>query len=103
MDRAQQGRLSLSVGRQFSALHYNAIDSFQIQAIDPFRPWRGMAMLQRRSVAIGHCLNRAAECGHLATLADDHASKLRYLQLAEAWLKLATPIAPSLPRSWTRT
>ncbi len=46
-------------------------------------------MLQRKSVAVGYCLNRAAEVGHLAALAIDPDSKARYLQLVQAWLRLA--------------
>jgi hypothetical protein len=46
-------------------------------------------MLQRNSMAVGYCLNRAAEAGHLAALVTDQESKQSYLTLAESWLKLA--------------
>src|SRR5262245_3110417 len=46
-------------------------------------------MLQRTSVAIEHCLNRAAECEKLARLNPERAERNRYRQLATAWLRLA--------------
>jgi DNA-directed RNA polymerase subunit RPC12/RpoP len=46
-------------------------------------------MLQRNSVSVGFCLNRAAECEKLAELAPDSTTKYRYRKLAAAWLRLA--------------
>jgi hypothetical protein len=46
-------------------------------------------MLRRPSPAIQHCQNRAAECEHLAELANNPETKNGYLRLAECWHGLA--------------
>jgi hypothetical protein len=46
-------------------------------------------MLQRKSVAVDYCLNRAAECEMLAALATDRTGRISYRRLAAAWLRLA--------------
>jgi hypothetical protein len=46
-------------------------------------------MLWRRNAGVGHCLNRAAEAGHLAALANEQSTKASYLRLAQSWLTLA--------------
>jgi hypothetical protein len=46
-------------------------------------------MLRRPSPAIQHCLNRAAECEHLAELATTAENKNGYLRLAACWHQLA--------------
>jgi len=38
---------------------------------------------------VDYCFNRAAECEKLAELAADRAVKIRYRQMAAAWLHLA--------------
>jgi hypothetical protein len=46
-------------------------------------------MLRRRTAALSHCLNRAAEAEHLSALSRDIGAKKRYTQLAAAWRHLA--------------
>jgi|SRR5262245_21730938 hypothetical protein len=46
-------------------------------------------MLRRNTVAVEYCFNRAAECEKLAELAPDRSTRVRYRQLAAAWLRLA--------------
>jgi hypothetical protein len=46
-------------------------------------------MLRRRTPAVDHCLNRAAEAEHLAAQTGDVVSKKRYEQLALVWRRLA--------------
>ena len=47
-------------------------------------------MPRRRTLAVNHCLNRAAEAERLAVLAaDDPDVKALYEQLARAWRRLS--------------
>jgi hypothetical protein len=46
-------------------------------------------MLRRMTVAVEYCVKRAAECEKLAELAPGRAERVRYRQLAAAWLRLA--------------